>query len=152
MLIVSIVEIIMFLVEIKTGNAIEDSMLIYDPHRRGDVWRFVTFMFVHENTRHIMTNLIVQIFLGVALELVHSWWRVSLVYVAGVAAGSLGSSLVLPHKYLCGASSGVYALITAHIATIIMVSVFGAVLLFSCYHQLTRKRFRLSTVRRTGRK
>lgn len=39
---------------------------------------------------HILMNLLVQIFLGVALELVHCWWRVALVYVAGVAAGSMG--------------------------------------------------------------
>ena len=65
-------------------------------------------------------NLIVQLFLGVALELVHHWWRVALVYIAGVAAGSMGTSIVNPRIYLAGASGGVYALITAHIATIIM--------------------------------
>lgn len=66
-------------------------------------------------------NLIIQIFLGVALELVHHWWRVALVYLAGVLAGSMGTSIVNPTIYLAGASGGVYALITAHIATIIMV-------------------------------
>lgn len=61
---------------------------------------------------HIMMNLIVQIFLGVALELVHHWWRVALVYLAGVLAGSMGTSIASPHIYLAGASGGVYALIT----------------------------------------
>lgn len=79
-------------------------------------------MFVHVGVMHIMMNLIIQIFLGVALELVHHWWRVALVYLAGVAAGSMGTSIVNPHIFLAGASGGVYALITAHIATIIMVS------------------------------
>lgn len=54
---------------------------------------------------------------------VHHWWRVALVYLAGVAAGSMGTSLVNPRIYLAGASGGVYALITAHIATIIMVNI-----------------------------
>lgn len=36
-------------------------------------------------------------------------------------AGSMGTSIVNPSIYLAGASGGVYALITAHIATIIMV-------------------------------
>lgn len=40
--------------------------------------------------------------------------------MAGVAAGSMGTSIASPHIYLAGASGGVYALITAHIATIIM--------------------------------
>uniref|UniRef100_A0A182P611 Rhomboid-like protein n=1 Tax=Anopheles epiroticus TaxID=199890 RepID=A0A182P611_9DIPT len=55
-----------------------------------------------------------------ALELVHCWWRVALVYLAGVVAGSMGTSLFTPRVFLAGASGGVYALITAHIATIIM--------------------------------
>lgn len=79
-------------------------------------------MFVHVGLMHIMMNLIIQIFLGVALELVHHWWRVALVYLAGVLAGSMGTSIVNPRIFLAGASGGVYALITAHIATIIMVS------------------------------
>lgn len=51
---------------------------------------------------------------------VHCWWRVALVYIAGVLAGSMGTSIANPNIYLAGASGGVYALITAHIATIIM--------------------------------
>lgn len=97
-------------------------LFIYNPHLRSEAWRFVTYMFVHVGIMHIMMNLIIQIFLGVALELVHCWWRVALVYVAGVAAGSMGTSIASPQIYLAGASGGVYALITAHIATIIMVS------------------------------
>lgn len=79
-------------------------------------------MFVHVGITHLMMNLIIQIFLGIALELVHHWWRVALVYLAGVLAGSMGTSLTSPRIFLAGASGGVYALITAHIATIIMVS------------------------------
>lgn len=69
-----------------------------------------------------MVDMMVQILLGIPLEMVHRWWRVLLVYLAGVIAGSLATSLSDPYVYLAGASGGVYALITAHIATIIMVS------------------------------
>lgn len=72
---------------------------------------------------HLLVNLLVQLFLGVPLEMVHRWWRVIIVYLAGVAAGSLATSLTDPKVYLAGASGGVYALIAAHIATIIMVNV-----------------------------
>lgn len=78
-------------------------------------------MFVHTDFGHILGNLVLQIFLGLALELVHNWWRVSFVYLSGVLAGSLGHSLSSTNS-LAGASAGVYALITAHIATVIMVS------------------------------
>lgn len=62
--------------------------------------------------RHLLSNLFIQLFLGILLELVNNWWRVVLVYLAGVLAGSLGTSIVNPNSYLAGASGGVYALIT----------------------------------------
>lgn len=104
----------------ENTNGPAATLFIYNPYKRAEAWRFVTYMFVHVGVMHIMMNLIIQIFLGVALELVHHWWRVALVYLAGVLAGSMGTSIVNPNIYLAGASGGVYALITAHIATIIM--------------------------------
>lgn len=71
-----------------------------------------------------MVNVVVQLLLGIPLEMVHKWWRVLIVYLAGVIAGSLGTSVSDPNVYLAGASGGVYAIITAHVATIIMVSCF----------------------------
>lgn len=42
---------------------------IYHPYKREEAWRFVTYMFVHVGVMHLMMNLVVQIFLGTALEL-----------------------------------------------------------------------------------
>ncbi|KAG5671993.1 hypothetical protein PVAND_002157 [Polypedilum vanderplanki] len=135
MVIFSIIEVIFFIVDIVylrdyTDNDIKRlgtstsgpmaQLFIYNPRKREEAWRFVTYMFVHVGIMHIMMNLVVQIFLGTALELVHCWWRVALVYLSGVLAGSMGTSIANPSIYLAGASGGVYALITAHIATIIM--------------------------------
>ncbi|XP_053676681.1 protein rhomboid [Anopheles nili] len=128
MVIFSIMEIIFFVVDIvKTqetdGTSTSGPMatlFIYNPHLRHEVWRFQTYMFVHIGKMHLLTNLGIQIFLGCALEVVHCWWRVMLVYLAGVLAGSMGTSLFTPRVFLAGASGGVYALITAHIATIVM--------------------------------
>ena len=57
--------------------------------------------------------------LGVPLEMVHRWWRVLLIYLTGVLAGSLAVSITDPLTYLAGASGGVYALITAHLSNVI---------------------------------
>ena len=43
-----------------------------------------------------------------------------MVYISGVLAGSLGTSLTDPDTYLAGASGGVYALIAAHLATMLL--------------------------------
>jgi membrane associated rhomboid family serine protease len=45
------------------------TMFIYNPRKREEAWRFVTYMFVHVGVMHILMNLIVQLFLGTALEL-----------------------------------------------------------------------------------
>jgi len=97
-----------------------DSVLIYNPYRRYEAWRFVTYMFVHSGFMHIIFNVLVQLMIGVPLEMVHKWWRVLLVYFAGVLAGSLFTSITDPTVFLCGASGGVYALIAAHLASIIL--------------------------------
>ena len=70
---------------------------------------------------HLGTNLIVQIVLGIPLEMVHGWWRLLIIYLAGVTAGSLATSVTDPSVYLAGASGGVYALLLAHLASVILV-------------------------------
>mgnify|MGYP002715475078 CR=1 FL=1 len=57
--------------------------------------------------------------------MVHKFWRVALVYLAGVVAGSLGASISDPYSFLAGASGGVYALIAGHLANVIIVSMFS---------------------------
>ncbi|XP_052899552.1 rhomboid-related protein 2 [Anopheles moucheti] len=128
MIIFSILEVIFFVIDIvktqdhngTSTNGPMATLFIYNPHLRHEAWRFLTYMFVHIGFMHLVMNLLVQILLGVALELVHCWWRVALVYLAGVIAGSMGTSIFTPRVFLAGASGGVYALITAHISTIIM--------------------------------
>ncbi|KAJ8712883.1 hypothetical protein PYW08_008187 [Mythimna loreyi] len=124
MILISLVEIVLFCYDAAQGHTKADGpiakLFIYNPHKRQEAWRFITYMLVHVGVVHLLVNLLVQLFLGVPLEMVHRWWRVTLVYLAGVAAGSLATSLTDPKVYLAGASGGVYALVAAHVATIIM--------------------------------
>lgn len=125
MIIISLVEIILFCVDAAKGSTLSVTgpvadVLIYDPRRRYEAWRYITYMFVHIGVVHLVVNLCVQVLLGTPLEMVHRWWRVLVIYFAGVLAGSLGTSITDPTVKLAGASGGVYSLITAHISTIIM--------------------------------
>lgn len=36
---------------------------------------------------HVISNLVVQLLLGIPLEMVHDWWRVAITYFLGVIAG-----------------------------------------------------------------
>ncbi|KAB0791261.1 hypothetical protein PPYR_03061 [Photinus pyralis] len=125
MVIISILEIVLYccdkgLSRRPGGNGPISASLLYDPTRRYEAWRFVTYMLVHNGEFHLVVNLVVQLFLGITLEVVHRWWRVLLIYFAGVLAGSLVASICNPEVTLVGASGGVYAILTAHIASIIM--------------------------------
>ncbi|XP_018012178.1 rhomboid-related protein 2 [Hyalella azteca] len=97
-----------------------DSEIIYDPKRRIEAWRFVSYMFLHAGYVHLLSNCFMALVVGLPLEAVHKWWRLLLLYLAGVIAGSLASSIADPQSYLVGASGGVYALIAAHLANVIL--------------------------------
>ncbi|KAJ1527189.1 hypothetical protein ONE63_008720 [Megalurothrips usitatus] len=52
--------------------------------------------------------------------MVHGSLRIGAVYMAGVLAGSLGTSVFDTDVYLVGASGGVYALLAAHLANVLL--------------------------------
>ncbi|KAM6218872.1 rhomboid-related protein 2 [Rhynchocyon petersi] len=115
---------------ITLDTGILESPLIYSPAKREEAWRFISYMLVHAGVQHIVGNLIMQLFLGIPLEMVHKGHRVGLVYLAGVIAGSLASSIFDPLKYLVGASGGVYALMGGYFMNVLvnfreMIPAFG---------------------------
>ncbi|XP_037077150.1 protein rhomboid-like [Pollicipes pollicipes] len=104
----------------SSGPVDPHSPLIYSPYRRREVWRLLSYMLVHVGWVHLTTNMVVQLLVGLPLELVHKWWRVGVVYLCGVLLGSLATSVLDPRVYLAGASGGVYALLAAHLADLVL--------------------------------
>ena len=51
------------------GQAPICSYLIYNPSRRYEVWRFFTYQFVHVNMEHIVFNTLMQLVVGLPLEM-----------------------------------------------------------------------------------
>ncbi|XP_077526909.1 protein rhomboid-like isoform X1 [Haemaphysalis longicornis] len=103
-----------------TGPVPIDSFFIYRPDKRLQVWRFVFYMVLHAGWIHLLFNLLVQMLVGLPLEMVHGSLRIGTVYMAGVLAGSLGTSVFDTDVYLVGASGGVYALLAAHLANVLL--------------------------------
>ncbi|XP_047098428.1 rhomboid-related protein 1-like [Schistocerca piceifrons] len=95
-------------------------LFIYNPYRRSEIWRWLTYMFVHVGTTHLIVNVVVQLLLGVPLEMVHGRRRMLAVYSSGIIFGALLTSVFDPVVFLAGASGGVYALLFAHIAAIFL--------------------------------
>ena len=59
------------------------SSLVYHPLKSKEVWRFLTYQFLHADIYHLLFNLIMRLLIGVPLEMVHNWWRVGLIYLVG---------------------------------------------------------------------
>lgn len=123
-ILVSLAQFIVFIyhqiIDMK-GARIVESILIFDPNKKEEFWRFLTYFMVQFDFGRLMFYTTVQLLLGVPLELVHNWWRVMIIYIFGILSASLtmGSMEDYQHSYLCGAIGGVYAIIFAHLANII---------------------------------
>lgn len=103
-----------------TGPVPFKSKLIYNPYRRYEVWRYLTYTLIHAGYWHITFNLLIQLAVGVPLEVVHGFTPLFVIYFGGVIGGALGNSIADSHSYLAGASSGCYALIAAHLSNLIL--------------------------------
>ena len=78
----------------------------------------LSYALVHSGMGHIGLNLVIQLFVGLPLEMSHGSLRIGIVYMCGVVGGSLATSSFDPNMYLVGASGGVYSLIAAHLASL----------------------------------
>ncbi|XP_035775346.1 protein rhomboid-like [Anopheles albimanus] len=93
--------------------------LIFSPLKQHQIWRFVTYTFLHAGCVHLVLNIIIQLLVAFPLETEQGHRRVLLVYFTGVLAGGLGASVFEP-TLMVGASAGVYCLLMSHIPHIIM--------------------------------
>ncbi|XP_036197737.1 rhomboid-related protein 3 isoform X4 [Myotis myotis] len=98
--------------------------LVYHPQLRAQAWRYLTYIFMHAGIEHLGLNVVLQLLVGVPLEMVHGATRIGLVYVAGVVAGSLAVSVADMTAPVVGSSGGVYALVSAHLANIVMICLY----------------------------
>ncbi|XP_067353498.1 rhomboid-related protein 3 isoform X4 [Channa argus] len=97
------------------------SPLPYHPQLRAQAWRYLSYIFMHTGIEHLSLNMAMQLLVGVPLEMVHGALRIGLVYVCGVLAGSLTVSVTDMMAPVVGSSGGVYALVSAHLANVVMM-------------------------------
>lgn len=97
-----------------------NSKLIYNPYRRYEVWRYLTYTLIHAGYGHLIFNVLVQLAVGIPLEMMHEFGPIFMIYIGGVLGGALGNSIADPHSYLAGASSGCWALIGAHLSNVVI--------------------------------
>jgi rhomboid-related protein 1/2/3 len=116
---ISLLQILCFVTQ-DDDVQLETSTMIYCPGHKKEFWRLVTYMLVHSSWIHLIFNLIVQLVVGIPLELAHGPFSTALIYLAGVLYGSLSVSLFNPTVCLVGASSGIYAILAAHLSNVLL--------------------------------
>lgn len=124
---ITCIQVITFYLTVKSPGSLtssdqvpEDNLFVFRPDQKDEAWRFILYMFVHAGWVHLLFNLSVQLLVGLPLEMVHGSGRLAIIYLSGVLAGSLGSSVFDRNAILVGASGGVYALLAAHLANVLL--------------------------------
>lgn len=97
-----------------------DSPLTFDPQFKKEAWRYFTYVFIHAGIGHIVMNLIVQLVVGVPLEMVHKMWRIAPIYIAGAIVAAMLQNALDPHVTLVGASGAGYAILVAHASSLVL--------------------------------
>ena len=68
--------------------------MIFRSNQKSEIWRYITYMFVHVDYSHTVFNMLMQVFVGIPLEMSHGSIRVGSLYLTGVIAGSLTVSAI----------------------------------------------------------
>ena len=104
----------------NSNENIEKNILVFHPHRLEEPWRYLTYFLIHLDWLHLLVNISMQILLGIPLELVHGFCRIFFIYFAGVLSGSVAASIFDSSVLLAGCGGGVYALLSAHLANVLL--------------------------------
>lgn len=98
-MLVSAVEVIFFVYHLLTNetNATVpiDSIFIYRPDKKHEVWRFLLYMLIHASFFHLTFNLIVQVLIGIPLEMVHGSFRIACIYLSGEIKNNVPQMTIL---------------------------------------------------------
>jgi len=98
----------------------EDSILIFNGTNRLQFYRYFTYCLVHAGWTHLLMNITIQLLAGVPLEMVHGSARVAAIYLISVLTTSMTYRIIHPGVIVVGASAGVFALLTAHLADVFL--------------------------------
>lgn len=74
----------------------------------------------YSSISHLWPNIILQLILGIILEIIHDSKRIAIIYLASVFGGSLFISVLDNKSYTAGASAGGMGLLFSHLSTIIL--------------------------------
>lgn len=96
-------------------------LLAFSQSHKSEIWRFLTYSFLHAGTAHLIINIILQLVIALPLEAEVGHLRVLSVYFGGILCGALSACLSNDGGLMVGASSGIYSLLLSHLSHIFIV-------------------------------
>ena len=84
--------------------------------KRGQVWRFITPVFLHASFAHLCLNLLSTIVIGSGLENGLGSWKLCSLYFVSSFGGVLFSCVFNPLAYSVGASTAIFGLIGYYVS------------------------------------
>lgn len=91
--------------------------------RQGEIWRLITYSFLHGYFEHIFLNTIILIIFSSALEALVEWKKTLIVYTISGILGALFSSLI-NNSNAVGASCCIYGIIGAYVSFLLILACF----------------------------
>lgn len=90
-------------------------LLCFAPGKRDQLWRAVTYAFLHSNIYHLIPNLLFLLLAGILTELDQGTLRAFIVFTTGIVAGVFGCNLSHRQEKVVGTSAANYSLLLSHV-------------------------------------
>ena len=133
-----IIDVIMYLISLWLYKIVNTEFLAPNPKaldtlgwkdarkikKRGQVWRFITPVFLHASFTHLCLNLLSTIVIGSGLENGLGSWKLATLYFISSFGGVLFSCTVNPLAYSVGASTAIFGLIGYYVSDRFLLSCF----------------------------
>lgn len=127
---IAIIDIIMFIISLWLYRMVNTEFLAPNPRaldalgwkdarkikKRGQVWRFITPVFLHASFMHLSLNLLSTFVIGSGLENGLGFWKVTTLYFVSAFGGILFSCVFNPLAYSVGASTAIFGLIGYYVS------------------------------------
>lgn len=124
------VDVIMFIISLWLYKMVNTEFLAPNPRaldalgwkdarkikKRGQVYRFLTPVFLHASLVHISLNILSTLVIGSGLENGLGFWKIFSLYFFSAFGGNLFSCVFNPLAYSVGASTAIFGLIGYYIA------------------------------------
>ncbi|KAL5282859.1 rho-6 family protein [Megaselia abdita] len=88
-----------------------DKIFIYDPTKKLECWRFITYTVVHSTHMHLLVNVLSQLVFALFLEREQGHLKILIILTTGAISGCLVSTAFHPYTLLRGSSAGAYSII-----------------------------------------